>query len=141
MELGQAVDRLGEAGEIGVRRLVPRHVVVRVAQPVVGGEIDRPHAAATQDRHHALRLHVGQGEEHGVGDPGEPLGLEVVEGELRQPPQMRVGTPERLAGPPLGGHAGDLDLRMAQQEPQELGTDVAARAGQGNAHHVTPPRH
>src|SRR2546426_12720715 len=73
VELGQTVDRLGEPGEIGVRRLVPRHVVVRVAQPVIGGEVDRPDAAAAEDRYHALRLEVGQGEEDGGGDPGEPL--------------------------------------------------------------------
>ena len=141
MELRQAVDRLGESGQIGVRRLIPRHVVVRVAQPVVGGEVDRPHATAAEHGNHALRLEVGQREDDRVGDLGEPPGVEVVEGELGQPPQMRIRAGERLASEPVGGYTGNSDLGVARQEPQKLGPHVAARACNGNAYHVTPPGH
>src|SRR5207244_12833886 len=79
VQLWQSVDRVGEPGQVDVRRLVPRDVVVRVVQTVVGRQVDRPATVTAHDRHRLLRLHVGQREEHVEGETVDTIGEQVVE--------------------------------------------------------------
>jgi hypothetical protein len=133
VQLGQSVDRLRQAGQVDVRRLVPRDVVVRVAQPIVGGEIDRATAAPPQDRHRFLRFHVRQRQEHHVGDAREPFGVEVVETQIAEPAQVGIRLDQRLAGQPIRGHARQGDVRMDREQPEKLRAHVPAGAGDRDA--------
>ena len=112
---------------------VPRDVVVRIAQPIVGGEIDRAPPASPQNRHRLLRFHMRQREEDHVRDAREPLGVEVVEAKLAQPPQMGIGLGERLAGDPVRGDARQRDVGMDAEQPEELRAHVPAGAGDRDA--------
>ena len=133
VQLRQSVHGIGQRGRIDVRRLVPGDVVLRIPQAVVRREIDDLAAASPQARHRPLRFHVRQRQEHHVGDVGQPAGIEIVEGEVAEPPQMRVRLGERLAGQPLGGDPGQGHAGMDEQQTQELGAHVAAGARDGNA--------
>src|SRR5262245_46146018 len=133
MQLGQSVHRLAEAARIDVRRLVPGDVVLRIAQPVVGREVDDLATMRAQHRYGALRLHVRQRQEHDVGDVREPGGIQVVERQLGEPAQVRIDPRQRLAGQTLGGDTGERDARVRQQDAQELGAHVPAGAGDGYA--------
>jgi hypothetical protein len=116
-----------------MRRLVPGDVILRIAQPIVGREIDDLAAARAQHGHGTLRLHVRQRQEHDVGGPGKPFGIEVVKGQLGEPAQMRVDTGQWLASQALGRDAGERHARVRQQDTQQLGAHVPAGAGDGNA--------
>src|SRR5262245_5639132 len=89
-----------------------------------------------ENRHDLLRLEVGQGEKYDIGHTGEPLCLERMERERRQPTQVRVCRRQRLAGEPIGGHGGKLHLGMAEEQPQQLCSHVAAGPGDSDANHV-----
>jgi hypothetical protein len=70
MQLGHPVDRLRETGRVFVGSLVPGRVERGISQAVVRRQIDGLAAVATQGRHQALRLHVGQRKEDEVGFVG-----------------------------------------------------------------------
>src|SRR5437762_13992688 len=54
---------------------------------------------------------------------------------------MRVRASQRLSGEAVGGHTHQADLRVTEEEPEELGSHVAARSGDRYARHVGPSRH
>src|SRR5262245_9751160 len=141
MQLRQPVDRLAEPRQIDVQRLVPGDVVVRIPQPVIGGEIDRLAAPLSEDRHELLRFHVWQREEDDVGHVCQPRGVQVVEPEITDAAKMRVGLSERLAGQTIGGHARERDLRMHGEQTQELCSHVTAGSGDSDADHDACCRH
>src|SRR4029077_9893100 len=72
-------------------------------------------------------------EENDVRNTREPLGVEVVEAKLAQPPQMGIGLGERLAGEPIRGDARQRDVRMDAEQPEELRAHVPAGAGDRDA--------
>ena len=69
---------------------------------------------------------VGQGEEDHVV-PGQGLGRGVVEASSRKWRQLGMDRPEELTGAATRRHGADLDVRVGEQQPEDLPTGIPAR--------------
>ena len=121
VELGQPVDR--DVEEVGVRVLeaVPARVVGRVAEAEVGPEVDDRGAGLDDARDDARGRAVGEGEEDGVDSGSEASTTQAGVGEVR------VDAVERVAVAVAALEADDRHVRVAGQEADQLGADVAGR--------------
>ena len=109
----------------------------KILNPEVGGEIDDQSRARLEDaRRHPRGLSVLQTQEHdipaprglGRGGAGKPCS--------RERRQCRVGGTDRLTGTAAAGGDALSDLRVLQQQPQELSGDVAGPADHCDLHVV-----
>ncbi len=98
---------------------------VGVGEPMVGAQVDHPHAGRQRRRERAGRA-VRKREEHDVGvDPGKGGGIgEDPAGQIRQ---VRMNRCDVLPGRRTRRHQTELDLRMAEQQPQQFAARVATR--------------
>ena len=97
---------------------IPARVVGRIAQPEVRPEVDDGGAVGHEVRDEAGRRAVGEGEERGIDLRQACPDREVGRG------QVRVVAADRVVLAVAAGESDDLDVRMARQQPDELGTDV-----------------
>ena len=115
MELGQPVDRFGEPARVGVRCLVPGHVIFGGAEAIVRREVDDLAVPGAQERDETLGLEVGKRQEDDVRVSRQPFPVEFVERQVAQSAEVRVGMVEPFARASLGRHAADGDARVREQ--------------------------
>ena len=127
MQLGQAVDR--DVEEVGVRVLeaVPARVVGGVAQAEVRPEVDDGGAGLDDRGDQGGGGAVGEGEEDRVD-----LGERGVDDEAGLG-QVRVDVVERVAVAIAALQPHDRHVRVAGQEADQLGADIARRADDADA--------
>jgi hypothetical protein len=58
----------------------------------------------------------GQGEKDEIGLVAQAGGIEIAEDEGGEPPEVRIGLVEPLAGQTLRGHHGQLQLRVHAEQ-------------------------
>ena len=123
MELREAVDGGGE--ELGPRVLeaVPGGVVGGVAEAEVRAEVDDRLALVEELVDPRRDRPVGEGEEHGLGVVGH-----LVEHLEPGRHEARVEALDRVAVALASHEAGDLDVRVAREEPDQLRAHVPRRA-------------
>jgi hypothetical protein len=115
-----------------MRLAVPALVERGIAQAEVGGEVDH---ARRERREPIDRLHraaVRQAEEQHVA------GLELIERDefqLARGAQVRVSEVDEGACISLARDLRDVDLRVREQQAQQLAPGVAGRAGDGGTDH------
>ncbi len=121
MELGKAVDR--DVEEVGVRVLeaVPARVVGGVAEAEIGPEVDDRGAVRDDPGDDAGGRAVGEGEEDRVD-----VGQRGIDDETRLG-EVRVDAVERVAVAVAALEADDRHVRVAGQEADQLGADIAGR--------------
>ena len=127
VELRQPVRSRRRELRRGMLEPVPARVVGRIAQPEVRSEVDH-RGPVTCDLGNARRGGpVGQRQEHGVR-----LGHRQIDCQAR-PREMAMRVLDRLliAIPALQPH--QLNVRVARQDADELGTDVPGRADDRDA--------
>ena len=132
VQLGQAVDGVARGARARVLEAVPARVVGRVAQPEVGPEVDDRGAVGDEVRDEAGRRAVREGEERGVD-----LGQRVPDREVGRG-EVRVVAADRIVVAVAAGEPDDVDVRMARQQPDQLGADVAGRADDADADPARP---
>ena len=128
MQLGQAVDRPLEEVRAGVLEAIPARVVGRVAQPEVGSEVDDGRA----------RWRPGPGRAPAAVPWGRARKTASTAGRAASTTSPVVA---RWGWMPPSGSASrsrpwrptSVDVRVAGQEPDELGADVAGRADDPDA--------
>ena len=122
MQLRQAVH--GALEQVGPRVLepIPAWIVIRVLEPEVGPEIDHGRARLEVFGDERRGRPMREGEEHRV-DVGERA-LDRVAGRR----QVWVDAPERIAVALAPLQSDDRHVRVAAQEPDQLGTHVPRRA-------------
>ena len=123
VELGQAVD--GALEEVGARVLeaVPARVVGRVAQAEVGPEVDDRGARVDEVRARARRPRRG-------GGPGRRRPPPAASASTTRPVvgEVRVDAVDRVVVAVAAGRPTIVDVRVAGEEADQLGADVAGRA-------------
>ena len=126
VELGKAVDGLAE--QVGPRMLeaVPAGIVGGVPEAEVGAEVDDRRAGGRELRDDLGGGTMGQREEDGVrvGDGRVDVEARAVE--------VDVGPADRLVAAAATHQPHDLDVRMARQQADELGADVAGGTDDGD---------
>ena len=124
MELRQPVDRLVE--EVGARVLeaVPARVVGRVAEAEVGALVDDRGAGRDEVRDEGRRGAVGECQEDRVEGVARPAGSSAW---TSSPVVARCGwiAVDRIVVAAAADEADQLDVRVARQQPDQLGTDIA----------------
>ena len=105
-----------------MREPVPARVVGRIAEAEVRAQVDDGGAARGQVGHDLRRGPVREREEDGVRV--RHGGVHVEPGAVK----VNVGPADRLPVPAAPHQAGDLDVRMAREEADQLRADVAGRA-------------
>ena len=94
-------------------------------EPEVGPAVDDDDVLG-QLRGKGGRVAVRQGEEDHVV-PGQGLGRGVLEPSSRQWRQLGMDRPEELTGAATRGHRPDLEMRVGEQEPEDLSAGIPAR--------------
>ena len=130
-ELGQAKGACSEKLGRGVRGPVPLLVDLGVGEAVVGREVNDGDPGIEQARHLGERGGMGHGEEHEVA--GLDHGV-VVRGEreIRGTGEGRVGLGERGARVGVGRDGDELELRVLDEQADELRPGVACGADDPN---------
>ena len=109
-----------------VLEAVPARVVGGVAEAEVGPEVD-DRGAAGDDRRNELRGRpVGERQEDGVG------GGQVCVDDVRRRGEMGMDRPDGFVVAAAADETDDLDGGVAVEEPDELRTDVAGGADDGD---------
>ena len=121
VQLRHPVDERIEHAGTRMLAAVPAHVGGRIPQPEVRAQIDDPgrERAKLVDARH--RLPVGQAKEQHVA------GLELRGGgelQSRRGTQVRVRVVHELPGQTLRRHLTHLDVRVEQEQPQQLAAGV-----------------
>ena len=140
-QLRQPVDGRAQALGIGVSVAVPVGVDLGVGQAVIGTQVDDPHAALAQGGDDGHARGMRQGQEREGCSLGDPVGVEDLAGEVDPPRQagMQRIQPRRLVLTRCRGR--DPDVRMAQQDPDQLARRVSRRPHDRHAdfrRHVMP---
>ena len=127
MQLGEAVHRALEQVGARMQEAIPARVVLGVAQPEVGPEIDDRGPGADEVADHPRRRPVGEGQEDRI-DVGERA-VDRVAGRG----EMRVDATERVGVAIAALEPDERDVRVAHEEPDQLGADVPRRADDADA--------
>jgi hypothetical protein len=106
---------------------IPARIVRRVAKPEVGTQVDHRSTVGRDLRHLRRRGSVGEREEDSVG-----LGSLCVDLQARRR-EMGMRDLDRFVRTFPPDESDDLDVRVACQEANELGPDVAGRADDRDA--------
>ena len=99
---------------------------IRIGEPVVGPAVDDDHVLAELCGQ-LPGLAVGQREEDDVV-AGKRLDVGLLEHPVGQGHEVRLQGAERLAGVGVPREGADLDLWMAQEQPEDLAPGVPAGA-------------
>ncbi len=128
--LGQAVDRLGHETHRGMLMLaaIARRARPRIAQPEVGGQIEREHAPRAQRRTDLGAVAVGQRRERDRRAGRDRVGVERLDRQIDAAGELREDLGEPLAGRPAGADRDQLDVRMRREDANQLRAGVAGRA-------------
>ena len=132
VEFGQAVHEPAEDIGMGMGMSVPGRIVRRIAQPEVRAQVDDAGRQAGKGVPPFHRLPVGQAQAKDVA------GIEVGHGaelEVRDPPQVRVGPADGLAGERFRRHLCDFDFRVEQEQAEQFPSAVSGRAGDRHLDH------
>jgi hypothetical protein len=141
VDLRQAVDRLHQVGQVLMAFTVPLGVDVRIAQPVIGTEVDDAHAAGQECRQ---RTHAGTVRQTAEGAldaaSHQAVGIQRLAAQVEAPKQAGVQLADqgRIFLARRDRH--DLGVRMAQQDFDEFQGRVAGAAQDGNLRHARKPR-
>ena len=124
-----------------MRVAVPVGVDLGVGQAIVGAQVDDPHAALAQGGHDSHARGMRQRQERERCALGDPVGVENLAGEVDPPCQagMQHIQPRRLVLTRRRGR--DPDVRMAQQDPDQLARRISRRPHDRHAdfrRHVMP---
>ena len=125
MNLGKAVDRLGQQLRMRVVDLVIGPIQTRVFQAEVRAEVDDFPRAGKELRNPVHRPAVGHCEEEEIARVEVRMRRESQVGE---PSEVRVGADHGFPRHGVGRDLGDVHLRMAQEQPQELASRVSGAA-------------
>ena len=129
----QAIRKAAQPFGRGVWFAVIPLIGARICQPEIGGEVYDALGQPGEVSDAALRLAVGQRQEEHVAR------LELAEGGeadgLGHPGGAEVGMDavREVAGLGFGGDLGDLDVRVMQQQAEQLAPAVTGTADDGDA--------
>ena len=118
---------------------VPSLVGGGVPDPEIGTQVDDDPPHPCKEGRHLHRGAVGQGQENNIGLTSHLLRGIVGIDEIREPGKGRIDFGNRNPGKPAGSRRHDLHLRMAQEQPQQFLTGVAASPVDADLYHRTPP--
>ena len=131
-------EQLGQAESAGLEQLgarmlggIPRLEHGRIAQAVVGRQVEAGNACGKQCRH----LCHGGGVRHGQKDSvaGFKLGSIVRrEDKIAHASKARIHRGQRLAGIGVGRNGNKFKLGMTEHEANELGSGISSRADDSN---------
>src|SRR5262245_4622638 len=94
--------------------------------PEIRGQIDHAAARVAQPRDCSRRRRVRQRREREFDAPCERRGVDGVEAQVEAPAQRRKHVAHLAPRALFGGHCGDLELGMPQQNAEELEARVPA---------------
>jgi len=121
---------------MGVRRRVVLGVADRVLEAKIRREVEDELVGLEETRHSRHRLAVRRRYERGVRRTKLVVGGEREGGGFAK---VGMRSPDRSARHRVGGDLGQLDLRMAEQEAEELAAHVTRPADDRDLHRPATP--
>ncbi len=136
INLRQTIDRLRQMGEVVVRFAVPLGIHVRIAQPVIGTQVDHTHSAIEQQRQYLAASAVWQAAKSALHAPGHQLvGIERLAAQIEPAEQARVLLRHQRCVRFARSHGHDLRLGVAQQNLHQFDGGVSGTAQNRNRNH------
>ena len=127
MEFREPIDGPFEQVGPGVLEAVPARVVGRITQAEIGPEVDDCSAIGNEIGDELRGGAVGEGKKRGVD-----LGELRADGEVGRG-EVGMVAADRVVLAVTSGEAHDVDVRVARQDANQLGADVAGRSDDADA--------
>ena len=137
VQLGNAVDELGQQLRARVAAAVPGVVAGRLAQPEVRAQVDDAGREPAEVVDARRRLPVGQAQEEHVAGGELGQGGELEPGGA---PQIGMRAVHEAPCVALRCRLRHFDSGVPEQQPEQLPARVARSAGDGRADHRVAPR-